>query len=952
MRRLGASLTAVAMAAASLAFSSPVSAQTQQVEVSDSVGQFAAVFTPEARQELAVTSADEFLSVVVRLDDQVDLSKVLSDAGPTASSEDVIQSLQDSAARDQFLYRLLAPIWELGPDVEEFTPFWIMNGFAITATPGVIATLARFDDVAEIDIEHHYQLAGTAPAGPPTPNVDAIGAPAMWAAGNTGEGVVVAVLDTGVDITGIPGVFPSEVANSYRGGTNSWFDPYGPSTEPYDTTGHGTAVANIITGRDLSGSTVGVAPDAQWIAAKIFDDRGNATTSAIHSALQWVLDPDGDPTTDDGADVVNSSWTGASPGCDLEFAPDIAALRAAGVIPVFAAGNFGPGPGSSPSPSNLPGALAIGAVRSDLSALSESSRGPTECGGATRTYPHLAAPGDLITAETVAGEFIPHTGTSFAAPHVAGAVALLIGASPTSTDSEIEAALVGGATDLGEIGADDVFGAGLLNLVRSAELLGGTAPDPTASVSGIVFEDSDSNGSLDAGEVTTGAAQVSVTASGPDATYGTTDDTHIAEAVTGPDGSWLFNGLAPGAYRVALAPTSLPVDSVLTTAGFFDLELVAGDSISRDFGWRPPAPGSLVVSVFDDLDGDGLRGGATEVGLAGIDVTIEAAGADDRFGTLDDSAPVYGITDAAGVFEAQGLPPGPARVTLRPDSLPERGFVSGVVPSAIEITSDAVSTVEVGVNVPARGEPVLYVSLKRAGRTNNGNLGYRDEDILIWDGTRFEMFFDGSDVGLAGQDVDAFHLVDDHTILLSVDRPFESPDLGMISDSDILEFDAEQLGDSTRGTFSVHLRGADIGLESHAADVDALTMIDGDLLLSIRGNVELGDLGSVRDEDLLKVAMSTDPDVSPTVSRFFDGSGEGLIDRSEDIDAAAMLGSDLSISSLGAMTVGFVSATDGDVISCGGHSSCSWNVSTPGSSLGLSGGDLDGLDLPKGSGES
>ncbi len=949
---MGFSLLAVALATASLAFSTPVSAQSEQVDVSDSVGQFASVFTPAARQALAVTPADGFLSVVVRLDDQVDLSEVLADAGPKASSEDVIRSLQEAAARDQFLYRLLAPIWELGPDVEEFTPFWIMNGFAITATPGVIADLARFDDVAEIDIEHHYQLAGTAPAGPPTSNVDAIGAPAMWAAGHTGEGIVVAVLDTGVDIVGIPNVFPSEVAGSYRGGTNSWFDPYGSSTEPYDTTGHGTAVANIITGGDMSGSTVGVAPDAQWIAAKIFDDRGNATTSAIHSALQWVLDPDGDPTTDDGADVVNSSWTGASPGCDLEFAPDIAALRAAGVIPVFAAGNFGPGPGSSPSPSNLPGALAVGAVRSDLSALSESSRGPTECGGATRTYPHVAAPGDMITAQAIAGEFIPHTGTSFAAPHVAGAIALLMGAAPTSTDTEIEAALIGGATDLGDPGADDVFGAGLVNLVRSAEILGGTTAQPATSVSGIVFEDSNSSGSFDAGELPTGSVQVSVTTAGADAQYGTADDTIIAEVVTGPDGSWLFNGLDPGAYRVAVAPTSLPLDSVLTTSGSFDIDLAAGESVTTDFGWRPPAPGSLIVSVFDDLDGDGLRGGPTEVGLADIGVTVEAAGPDDRFGTLDDSGPVYGVTDAAGIFEVQDLPPGPARVTLRPDSLPERGFVSGVFPSSIEVTSDAVATVEFGVNVPARGEPVLYVSLKRAGRTNNGNLGYRDEDILIWDGTRFEMLFDGSDVGLAGRDVDAFHVLDDHTILLSVDRPFETDDLGVVSDSDVLRFDADQLGESTRGTFSIYMRGADIGLVTPAADVDALTMIDGDLVVSIRGNVELAGIGSVRDEDLLRVSMPTGPDASPNVSVFFDGSGEGLIDRSEDIDAAAILGGDLSISSLGAVSVGFVRATDGDVIACGGRSSCSWNVTTPGSALGLSGGDLDGLDLPKGSGES
>ncbi len=951
MKRILAPLVAAAMAAASVAFVSPVSAQSATDDVTDAVGQYAAVFTQEARKALASTPSDGFLSVVVTLDEQVNLSKVVSEIPTGATPEDVIRSLQEKAANDQILFRILAPIWQLGPDVQSFTPFWIMNGFAITATPGVIAAIARYSDVAEIDVEHRFSLAGTPPAGPAAANVDAIGAPAMWAAGHTGEGVVVAVLDTGVDIAGIPGLFPSEVKGSFRGGANSWFDPYNATTVPYDRNGHGTAVASIITGRDQSGSTLGVAPDAKWIAAKIFDDAGSATTSAIHSALQWVLDPDGDPSTDDGADVVNSSWTGDAPGCDVEFAPDIAALRTAGVIPVFAAGNFGPSPASSPSPSNLPGALAVGAVRSDLSALSESSRGPTECGGATRTYPHLVAPGDLITAETTQGQYIPHSGTSFAAPHASGAIALLVGASPASTDTEIEAALVGGATDLGVAGADDVFGAGVVDLVHSSEILLGSSILQTASVSGFVFEDTDGNGVADAGELPAGSVQITVTAAGPDSLIGTNDDTIVAEGVSSPDGTWLFNGLDPGEYRVSIASTSLTLDSVMTTPDSYDLTLTAGNSASVLFGWRPPSPGSLLVNVFDDVDGDGLRGGPSETGLPGIDVTVEAAGPDSKFGTSDDGTAIFGTTDDAGVFEAAGLPPGPARVTLLPDSLPDRGFVSGVSPSSIDIASDEVSSVDFGVNVPVKGKPLLNVSLKRAGATNNGNLPYRDEDILTWDGTRFDMLFDGSDVGLAGRDVDAFHIVDDHTILLSVDRPFETEELGLIADSDVLRFDADQLGTSTRGTFSVMFRGADIGLDSSAGDIDAITMVDGDLLISTRGNLIVDGVGDIRDEDLLRVATSTDPALAPSVSRFFDGSIEGLIDRSEDIDAAAFVDGDLFVSSLGAVSVGLFNATDGEVIECGGQASCSWSVSSSVSVLGLSGGDLDGIDIPKGQGE-
>ena len=96
-------------------------------------------------------------------------------------------------------------------------------------------------------------------------------------------------------------------------------------------------------GGSAGGTAIGVAPDARWIAARVFNDAGQGSASAIHAALQWAVDPDGDPATDDGADVVNNSWAFGAPGCTLTFQPDLQALRALDVVPVFAAGNGGPG---------------------------------------------------------------------------------------------------------------------------------------------------------------------------------------------------------------------------------------------------------------------------------------------------------------------------------------------------------------------------------------------------------------------------------------------------------------------------------------------------------------------------------------------------------------------------------------------------------------------------------
>ena len=95
-------------------------------------------------------------------------------------------------------------------------------------------------------------------------------APDVWNIGHTGLGVVVATMDTGADAT------HPDLATGYRGGSNSWFDPYGQNASPWDHSGHGTQVMGLIAGGQSGGYQIGVAPDAQWIAAKIFDNSNNA----------------------------------------------------------------------------------------------------------------------------------------------------------------------------------------------------------------------------------------------------------------------------------------------------------------------------------------------------------------------------------------------------------------------------------------------------------------------------------------------------------------------------------------------------------------------------------------------------------------------------------------------------------------------------------------------------
>lgn len=277
-----------------------------------------------------------------------------------------------------------------------------------------------------------------------------------------GQGVVVAIMDTGVDVN-----HPDLVA-SWRGGSNSWFDPYGehPSA-PVDLLGHGTQVMGVIVGGDAGGTAIGIAPEAQWIAVKIFDDHGKATTVSIHQGFQWLLDPDGDPETPDAPHVVNNSWTFGSPGCDLAFQADLQVLRYAGILPIFAAGNFGPGASTDVSPANYPEAFAVGAVDNDGGLYAYSSHGPSACGEGPTIFPEVVAPGVAVWTTDRLGGYTSATGTSLAAPHVAGALALLLEVYPDLTADEQEAALIHSALDLGVAGPDNEFGHGRLDLLAA-----------------------------------------------------------------------------------------------------------------------------------------------------------------------------------------------------------------------------------------------------------------------------------------------------------------------------------------------------------------------------------------------------------------------------------------------------------------------------------------------------
>ncbi|MEV8437338.1 S8 family serine peptidase [Actinosynnema sp. NPDC051121] len=259
-------------------------------------------------------------------------------------------------------------------------------------------------------------------------SVPQIGAPAAWAAGYTGVGVKVGVVDTGVD-GGHPDLVGREIAER-----NFTGDP-----DSTDTIGHGTHVASTIasTGTPYRG----VAPGAQLLDAKVCGQEG-CPESAILEGLRW--------TAEQGADVVNVSL-GGTDGPEIDLLEEaVNTLSAAhGTLFVVAAGNSGAAE-TVGSPGSAEAALTVGAVDRDDEIADFSSRGPRVGDGGVK--PEITAPGVGIVAaksRSLPGagpaDHVAYSGTSMATPHVVGAAALLAQQHPDWSGDRLKAALMAAA---------------------------------------------------------------------------------------------------------------------------------------------------------------------------------------------------------------------------------------------------------------------------------------------------------------------------------------------------------------------------------------------------------------------------------------------------------------------------------------------------------------------------
>lgn len=331
--------------------------------------------------------------------------------------------------------------------------FWLKNMVLVRATP------ATLDAITALPVVDHVipNFTITTPDEPPAREVQAPQATADWGVrkigadrvqqerGLTGEGVRVAILDTGIDAEhpDLAGKLVSDdPANpEHPGGWIEFAEDGSPvHSTPHDSAYHGTHVAGTVAGGNASGTQIGVAPGADLMAAEIIPD-GSGTLAQVIAGMQWAIAPydaDGKPAGKP-ADVVSMSL--GVIGYSDEMLEPARNIYLAGAFPSIAIGNDCP-PGGSATPGNVYESVAVGATDSDDDVPDFS------CGGVVHktdwanppadwpesyVVPDISAPGVDVTSAMPGGEYGTLSGTSMATPHVSGTVALMLQANPALT---------------------------------------------------------------------------------------------------------------------------------------------------------------------------------------------------------------------------------------------------------------------------------------------------------------------------------------------------------------------------------------------------------------------------------------------------------------------------------------------------------------------------------------
>ena len=448
-------------------------------------------------ENLIRSKNNEFFDVIVKLKKEVNSRKIKNDvknANAEKSKEELQKEIRKEIVNEskELAKSTQASILEIlkneknKGNVKSYESFFIINCVNLVARKSVIVELAKRDDVEKI-IENKVikvekpekneiiRMSRSAYDMHIPWNLEAINAyKAQRYTKDCNNEVVVGIIDSGVDST------HSAISKNYRGNDSSlaaysWYNTItgkdGSQEKPYDDRGHGTHVCGTILG-SKENALLGVAPKAKWIGVKVFDQDGETDNVKLLKAGEWIMAPNGDPTK--APKVVNNSWGGNSN--DGFFQKIVKKWRDAGIFPVFSAGNVGPfndgGDDSIGTPGAYPESYAVGAIRKDEHIAKFSLRGKSSY--TNKIKPDIVAPGVNILSCIPGEKYTIYTGTSMAAPHVTGVIALMLQVNPNLTVDQIENILNETALPLKDeyytITPNNGYGYGKVNAVSAVQL--------------------------------------------------------------------------------------------------------------------------------------------------------------------------------------------------------------------------------------------------------------------------------------------------------------------------------------------------------------------------------------------------------------------------------------------------------------------------------------------------
>lgn len=576
-------------------------------------------------------------------------------------------SLQQQAAAGYAAAQTELERLEAVGEISVLNRFWVTSAVLVSATPttetldalaalpGATQVIPNFT-VTTLDADEITPTAEpsvdsettTTDGTPVTYGIAKIGADQTWSQdGAEGQGVRVAVLDTGVDATH-PDLAGKLVGSglgdpTYPGGWISFDRAGNPvASVPSDPGSHGTHVAGTVLGGDASGTQIGVAPQAQLMAANVLSGDGGGSMAKVMAGMQWAISPTdsaGDPVGR-AADVVNMSL--GSSGYDALFIPLVQNLRDAGIFPAIAIGNAPCGDTGTSSPGDVYEAFGVGMTNADdevdagsCGAVTSWPAEITEEYGWPTSFvkPDASAPGVAVFSAMPNGLWGESTGTSMATPHVAGAVALIRSAQAGLTVDQIEEALESTAwrpLDAG-LGPDTGYGAGRIDVHAAvASVLGD---------SGILVTVRDS---------VSGEALAGVTVS-----YGDRGETWTTDA----SGQFTAH-LEPGSYTLQAGVFGYSDGATGT------ITVAEGTFSSAEILLTPITTGSITGVVVD-----------TQTGLPLADATVQVVG-----------QPLTATTTAAGEFRFDELPAGDYRVRVTATGYREAVSAEATVTAALTTT--------------------------------------------------------------------------------------------------------------------------------------------------------------------------------------------------------------------------------------------------------------------------